>query len=401
MPGFSRARRRLGKFVLAATAIDVSCRRMEPTRVHADLGDSSCGGIRPPIPMKALRNLRIESIHPLLPPSIILEELPESEAVAETVVHGREQVIQVLEGMDDRFLVVCGPCSIHDTAAALEYARLLKMAADELRDDLVIVMRVYFEKPRTTVGWKGLINDPDLDDSFHINEGLRKARKLLLDINELGLPCGSEFLDLITPQFHSGLVSWGAIGARTTESQSHRELASGLSAPIGFKNGTGGDIQIACDAVKSSVQPHRFVGVTEQGLAAIVRTKGNPHCHVILRGGKTGPNYDSQSITRAGEAMKKSGVRPATIVDCSHGNSNKDFRQQATVCRALAEQVAQKQPYLVGAMLESHLVEGRQDLKDPAQLTYGQSITDACMSWDATLPLLRGLADAVRKRRDS
>ncbi len=349
--------------------------------------------------MTALRNLRIDSVRPLLPPAILHDELPVSAAVEKTVTEGRRAVADVLEGRSDKFLVIVGPCSIHDPVAAMDYARKLVEAKQALAGELVIVMRVYFEKPRTTVGWKGLINDPDLDDSFKINKGLRIARRLLLDINELGLPCGTEFLDLITPQFHSDLISWGAIGARTTESQSHRELASGLSAPIGFKNGTSGDVQIACDAVKSSTQPHRFVGVTSQGLAAIVRTKGNPHCHVILRGGKDGPNFDAESVTNTGKVLEKAGVRPNVMVDCSHANSSKDVGKQAEVACNLADQIATGQPYLIGTMMESHLVAGRQELTDPAALTYGQSITDACMSWDATAPLLERLAASVKTRR--
>ena len=349
--------------------------------------------------MKALKNLRVESVHPLLPPAILADELPVTEAAAHTVLAGRDAVAAIMEGESDRFLVVVGPCSIHDPRAALEYANRLKAAADRFCEDLLIVMRVYFEKPRTTVGWKGLINDPRLDDSFRINEGLRLARKLLLDINELALPCATEFLDLITPQFNSELVSWGAIGARTTESQSHRELASGLSTPIGFKNGTGGDVQIAVDAVKSSSQPHHFVGVTEQGLAGIVRTTGNPYCHVILRGGKTGPNYSSEAVSAAGHALEKAGVRPWVMVDCSHGNSNKDYRNQPKVIDSLAEQIAAHQPFLMGTMVESHLVEGNQSLSDSATLTYGQSITDACLSWEMTEPLLERLAHAVATRR--
>jgi 3-deoxy-7-phosphoheptulonate synthase len=349
--------------------------------------------------MKSLKNIRVSSVKPLLPPVILMEELPLTEEAAKTVEAGREAVINVLDGSSDRFLVVVGPCSIHDTGAALEYAAKLRSAAGRYADELAIVMRVYFEKPRTTVGWKGLINDPRLDDSFRINEGLRIARKLLLQVNELGLPCATEFLDLITPQFLSELIAWGAIGARTTESQSHRELASGLSAPIGFKNGTGGDVQIAVDAVKSSSRPHRFVGVTDQGLAAIVSTAGNPHCHVILRGGKQGPNYAAQHVNVAGEALLASGIPGRVMVDCSHGNSDKDYRRQPAVAKALADQIREGQPYLIGAMIESHLVEGNQSLKDPSNLTYGQSITDACINWETTEPLLEELASAVLARR--
>ncbi len=349
--------------------------------------------------MRALRNIHVESVQPLLPPAILLEELPAPPEAARTVSAGRESVIEVLEGQSDRFLVIVGPCSIHDPSAALEYAERLKNVADRLSDDLLVLMRVYFEKPRTTIGWKGLINDPRLDDSFRINDGLRLARKLLIDINAIGVPCATEFLDLITPQFHSELVAWGAIGARTTESQSHRELASGLSAPIGFKNGTAGDAQIAVDAVKASSRPHRFVGVTEQGLAGIVSTTGNPNCHVILRGGSSGPNYSAEHVQRTGEAMAKAGVPACVMVDCSHGNSSKDYRKQPVVAMNLAEQIEAGQRYLIGAMLESHLVEGSQKLDDPSRLTYGQSITDACIGWETTVPLLERLAKAVRERR--
>lgn len=351
--------------------------------------------------MKAIRNLRVESVNPLIPPAILQEELPESAAVKETVVRARTAIGNAVEGKDDRFVVVVGPCSIHDTTAAMEYAGRLLPLADELSNELIVVMRVYFEKPRTTVGWKGLINDPNLDDSFQINTGLRTARKLLLDINEAGLPAATEFLDLITPQFYSGLISWGAIGARTVESQTHRELASGISAPIGFKNGTSGDVQVAIDAVQSSSNPHRFVGVTEQGLAGIVRTTGNSHAHVILRGGKTGPNFDAQSVSAVGEKMEACGLRSAIMVDCSHGNSNKDYRRQPEVAHALATQIEQGQRFLIGAMLESHLVEGNQKLKKPEALVYGQSITDACVNFETTEPILRRFAEAVRSRRQS
>ena len=349
--------------------------------------------------MRILRDVHVESVHPLIPPAILLEELPVPEPAETTVARGRDEVIEIIEGKSDRFLVVLGPCSIHDPKAALEFATRLKSAAEQFADDLLLVMRVYFEKPRTTVGWKGLINDPGLNGEFQINQGLRIARRLLIDLNQLGVPCATEFLDPITPQFYSGLISWGAIGARTTESQTHRELASGLSAPIGFKNGTGGNVQIAVDAVGASSKPHRFVGVTEQGLAAIVRTRGNPHCHLILRGGREGTNFDAESVLDAGRRLEKVTPRPCVMVDCSHGNSQKDWRRQPIVAQALIEQLERGQPYLIGAMLESHLVEGSQELKDPQSLTYGQSITDACLGWDDTQPLLERFAAAVRKRR--
>ena len=348
------------------------------------------------------RNLRVQSVRTLLPPGILMEEIPISDVATSTVEHGRRSISNILSGDDDRLVVVVGPCSIHDPKAAIEYAERLKPLADKLHNDLCLVMRVYFEKPRTTVGWKGLINDPNLDGSFQINEGLRAARQLLLDLAGRGMPCATEFLDLITPQFLSDLVSWGAIGARTTESQTHRELASGLSMPIGFKNGTDGGTQIAVDAVMSAAHPHRFVGVTEQGLAAIFETKGNLDCHVILRGGKTGPNFDGESIKQTAESLKRAELRPCVMVDCSHGNSNKDHRRQAEVARAMASQVARGNHYVIGLMIESNLVEGRQNLgSDPKKLLFGQSITDACMSFDMTVPLLEELAAAVQKRRQT
>ena len=345
------------------------------------------------------RDLRIESFRPLIPPTILLEELPLTEGGSSTVARGRQEVSRILNGQDDRLVIIVGPCSIHDPVAAREYAERLKTVSDRLADDLCVVMRVYFEKPRTTVGWKGLINDPRLDGSFAINEGLRLARRLLLDFAELGLPAGCEFLDPISPQFTSDLVSWGAIGARTTESQVHRELASGLSMPVGFKNGTDGGIQIAIDAVRSATHPHSFLGVTEQGLCAIVGTSGNPDCHVILRGGQTGANYDAGSVQKTVTALRDAGRTPRLMIDTSHGNSEKDHRRQPIVAHDIAAQVAQGEGGIFGVMMESFLVDGRQDLRDRASLVYGQSITDACMSWDATVPVLEELAQAVRSRR--
>jgi 3-deoxy-7-phosphoheptulonate synthase len=344
-------------------------------------------------------DLRIESYRPLLPPAILLEELPLSDQAAETVARGRADVAKVLRGEDDRLVLIIGPCSIHDPDAALEYGRRLKKLADAHARELCVVMRVYFEKPRTTVGWKGLINDPRLDGSFAINEGLRKARHLLIDLAAMGLPVGTEFLDPISPQYTCDTVSWGAIGARTTESQVHRELASGLSMPIGFKNGTDGGIQIAIDAVRAAAHPHRFLGVTEQGLAAIVSTGGNPDCHVILRGGESGPNFDAVSVQKVSSAMRSAGVTPRLMIDASHGNSSKDFRRQPVVARDVATQVAEGDHAIFGMMMESFLVDGRQDLVIGEALRYGQSITDACMGWDMTAPVLGELADAVRKRR--
>ena len=347
------------------------------------------------------RDLHVESIRPLLPPAILLEELPLSEKGSLVVGRAREEISAVLAGEDDRLIAVVGPCSIHDPKAALDYARRLKAQAGELAEDLCIVMRVYFEKPRTTVGWKGLINDPHLDGSFVINDGLRLARRLLLDLAELGLPAGCEFLDPITPQFISDLVSWGAIGARTTESQVHRELASGLSMPVGFKNGTDGNVQIAIDAVRAAAHPHRFLGVTEQGLAGIVSTRGNPDGHVILRGGAGGPNHGAGNVGKTLDALRHAGLPARVVIDTSHGNSEKDFRRQPAVAREVAAQVAQGQQGIAGVMMESFIAEGRQDLKDAKSLVYGRSITDACMGWEMTVPVLQELADAVRQRRAS
>ncbi len=345
------------------------------------------------------RDLRVESIRPLLPPAILLEELPISDSAAVTVSRGREEVAHILRGEDDRLVVIVGPCSIHDPGAAVDYAQRLRSLAEELAADLRIVMRVYFEKPRTTVGWKGLINDPNLDGSFAINQGLRVGRRLLLDLAELGLPAGCEFLDPITPQFTSDLVTWGAIGARTTESQVHRELASACSMPVGFKNGTDGGVQIAIDAVRAAAHPHRFIGVTEQGLAGIVSTAGNPDCHVILRGGAAGPNYDTISVRKTLSALGDAALPPRVMIDASHGNSEKDHRRQPIVVREVSAQIAQGEAGIIGMMMESFLIDGRQELSDPSRLVYGQSITDACMGWDASVPVLQELAAAVRARR--
>jgi 3-deoxy-7-phosphoheptulonate synthase len=349
--------------------------------------------------MQRTADLRVESYRPLLPPAILLEEIPLGERGSETVARARAEVARILRGEDDRLVVVVGPCSIHDPAAALDYGRRLRALADEHASDLCLVMRVYFEKPRTTVGWKGLINDPRLDGSFAINEGLRRARRLLVDLAELGLPVGCEFLDPISPQFTSDTVSWGAIGARTTESQVHRELASGLSMPIGFKNGTDGGVQIAIDAVRSAAHPHRFLGVTEQGLCAIVSTRGNPDCHVILRGGESGPNYDATTVQKTASALRAAGVVPRLMVDASHGNSGKDHRRQPAVARDVSGQLAEGEPAIFGMMMESFLVDGRQDLS--ADLRYGQSITDPCMGWDMTVEVIAELAAAVRARRSA
>jgi 3-deoxy-7-phosphoheptulonate synthase len=343
-------------------------------------------------------DLRIREIKELTPPAHVMREFPCSQAVSDTVYSARQALHRILHGMDDRLAVVIGPCSIHDPQAALEYAGKLKAMRDRLKGDLEIVMRVYFEKPRTTVGWKGLINDPDLDGSFNINKGVRIARELLLEINTLGLPAGCEFLDMITPQYIADLVSWGAIGARTTESQVHRELASGLSCPVGFKNGTDGNIKIAVDAIKAASQPHHFLSVTKGGHSAIVSTAGNEDCHVILRGGKT-PNYDAASIEAASQDLAKSGLAQRLMIDTSHANSSKNPQNQPLVAQDLGRQVAGGDARIVGLMVESHLLAGRQDLVPGQTLTYGQSITDGCIDWESSVAVLEGLAHAVQERR--
>jgi 3-deoxy-7-phosphoheptulonate synthase len=343
-------------------------------------------------------DVRIRGIHELAPPSHLVREFPCSEQASTTVYEGRQAIHRVLHAMDDRLVVVVGPCSIHDVKAAKEYAGRLVEQRRRLAPDLEVVMRVYFEKPRTTVGWKGLINDPDLDGHFDINRGLRVARELLLDINELGLPAGCEYLDMITPQYIADLVAWGAIGARTTESQVHRELASGLSCPVGFKNGTDGNVRIAIDAIKAAGQPHHFLSVTKGGHSAIVATNGNEDCHVILRGGQQ-PNYDAASVEAVCQAMGKAGLAQRLMIDASHANSEKRPERQVPVCADVAGQVAGGDQRIIGVMVESHLVAGRQDLLPGKPLTYGQSITDACLGWEETVGVLEGLAEAVRRRR--
>ncbi len=344
-------------------------------------------------------DLRIAKINPLISPSILADYLPINEKVSELVATKRNQIEDILKGEDDRLLAVVGPCSIHDPDAALAYADKLKSEADRLEDDILIVMRVYFEKPRTTLGWKGLINDPDIDNSFDINRGLRVARGLLLKLAEMGMPSATEFLDTISPQYIADLICWGAIGARTTECQLHRELASGLSMPVGFKNGTGGSIQISLDAILSASHPHHFLSVTKQGVSAIVSTTGNQSCHIIMRGGKNGPNYDEKSIAEAATMLREQGLPESLMVDCSHGNSMKDYRNQPMVARDLAHQISGGSTVITSVMIESNLVEGNQKLGDLKDLTYGQSITDACLGWDETVDVLDILADAVRKRR--
>src|SRR5688572_11088485 len=344
-------------------------------------------------------DLRIRQVRPLIPPAILHEEIPISERASNVVAASRVAIANALKGLDPRLVVIAGPCSIHDTTAALEYGEQLARLASRYADQLIVVMRTYFEKPRTSVGWKELINDPDLDESFHINKGLRLARKLLLDINDLGLPTGSEFLDIQIPQHIADLTSWVAIGARTTESQVHRELASGLSMPVGFKNSTDGSVNTAIDAVLSARSPHLFPSVTQQGVSAIFETSGNDTCHVILRGGtRTGPNFDASHVDEVCARLKQRGLRETVMIDCSHANSQKDHRKQTDVAASIAAQVSSGSWCVMGAMLESHLVEGRQDYGPGGRATYGQSITDACLSLSQTEPLLEQLARAQQAR---
>jgi 3-deoxy-7-phosphoheptulonate synthase len=343
-------------------------------------------------------DLRIKEIKELLPPSRVLGEFPITERAAQTVYETRQAIHRILHGADDRLLVIMGPCSIHDVKAAKEYARKLKEAKDRLAAELLVVMRVYFEKPRTTVGWKGLINDPNLDGSFRINDGLRIGRQLLLELNERGMPAGCEFLDMITPQYVADLVSWGAIGARTTESQVHRELASGLSCPVGFKNGTDGNVKIALDAIRAAQAPHHFLSVTKAGHSAIVSTTGNEDCHIILRGGKQ-PNYQADYVNAAAKSLAEAAIPARIMIDFSHGNSGKDPQKQVEVGREVARQIADGDERIIGVMVESHLKAGRQDMLPGKELVYGLSITDACVGWDDSRKLLELLVDAVRRRR--
>jgi len=343
-------------------------------------------------------NVRIREIRALLTPNEVTAEFVRTATATATVTDARAALHDILHGADDRLAVVVGPCSIHDPAAAMEYALRLRQLRHELAGELEIVMRVYFSKPRTTVGWKGLINDPDLDGSFRIDDGLRITRKLLLDINNLGLPVGCEFLDIVAPQYVTDLVSWGAIGARTTESQVHRELASGLSCPIGFKNGTDGKIRIAIDAVKAAAQPHHFLAVTKEGRSAIAATTGNKDCHIILRGGEW-PNYDAAHVSAASRDLLKAGLLPAVMIDASHANSGYNPDNQPKVMDAVARQLENGNDHIKGVMIESHLVAGRQDLVPGKPLRYGQSITDGCIGWETTVDVLQRLADAVRLRR--
>lgn len=343
-------------------------------------------------------DLRIKEINELLPPVALLEKFPATETAARTVSQARRAIHQILRGNDDRLLVVIGPCSIHDPVAAKEYASRLLALRDELKGELEIVMRVYFEKPRTTVGWKGLINDPHMDNSFRINDGLRIARKLLLEINDSGLPAAGEFLDMITPQYMADLMSWGAIGARTTESQVHRELASGLSCPVGFKNGTDGTIKVAIDAINAAGAPHCFLSVTKWGHSAIVNTAGNGDCHIILRGGKE-PNYSAKHVADVKAGLEKAGLPAQVMIDFSHANSSKQFKKQMEVSTDVCQQIAGGDQAIMGVMIESHLVEGNQSLESGDALVYGKSVTDACIGWEDTDAVLRQLAQAVKARR--
>ncbi|MBX2825339.1 MAG: 3-deoxy-7-phosphoheptulonate synthase, partial [Gammaproteobacteria bacterium] len=329
-------------------------------------------------------DLRITGTKELVSPSELITRVPVSESVAKTVVQTRAELQEILHGRDDRLAVVVGPCSIHDPEAALEYAQLLHAEKVRLQEDLLLIMRVYFEKPRTTIGWKGLINDPDMDNSFHINRGLETARRVLLDVNSLGVPAGVEYLDLISPQYIADLVGWGAIGARTTESQGHRELASGLSCPVGFKNGTAGSVQIAVDAIGAARHSHHFLSVTKEGRSAIFETGGNEDCHLILRGGKSHTNYDAASVDDACALLKKAGLREQVMIDCSHANSRKQPARQSYVCRDVCYQIEHGEKRITGLMLESNLVEGNQSIDSGKPLVRGQSVTDACLSWDAT-----------------
>ena len=344
-------------------------------------------------------DIRITEVRELVAPQILLDELPTDAPLANHIFDCRQAVEKIIHGGDDRLLIIVGPCSIHDNQAALEYGEKLATLSRELSRQLLLIMRVYFEKPRTTVGWKGLINDPDLNGSYDINRGLRLARSILLDLNRMQLPCATEFLDVISPQFHADLISWGAIGARTTESQSHRELASGLSCPIGFKNGTDGNIKIAADAIRAASRPHHFLSVTRSGRSAISATKGNKSCHIILRGGNNHPNYHAKNINDTAATLSNAGLPARMMVDCSHANSHKDYRQQPTVAAALGEQIANGDMRIIGAMIESNLVEGNQEIIPDKELVYGQSVTDSCVNWQTTETMLRQLAEAIENRR--
>ena len=343
-------------------------------------------------------DLRITAMTEVISPEQLHKDCQISESASKLIFDTRTAIHNILNGKDDRLLVIIGPCSIHDPDAAREYAKKLKEMRDELCDDLLIVMRVYFEKPRTTVGWKGLINDPNLDESYEINKGLHLARCLLTDLNDMDVPAATEFLDLITPQYIADLISWGAIGARTTESQVHRELASGTSAPVGFKNGTDGTLKVAIDAISSASRPHNFLSLTKEGYSAIFATTGNDDCHIILRGGKE-PNYDAKHVDQAVKELAAAKVQTRLMIDCSHANSQKDHQKQIDVTEVVAEQIEKGNENIMGVMIESHLVAGRQDVEEGKELVYGQSITDSCINWDDSVAALRTLADAVKQRR--
>jgi len=347
----------------------------------------------------ATDDVRVLEIKPLVKPAELLSRLQESTVSTQNILKTRTAIHHILHQGDDRLLVIVGPCSIHDTEAGMEYAKRLLEVRTRLAGELLIVMRVYFEKPRTTVGWKGLINDPHLDGTYDINAGLEKARRFLLDVNEIGMPAATEFLDVVSPQYTADLVSWGAIGARTTESQIHRELASGLSCPVGFKNGTDGGAKVAIDAIKTAASPHHFLSMTKEGESAIFATKGNEDCHVILRGGKA-PNYDAQSVSAVCDQLAEAGLAPVLMVDCSHGNSQKQYKNQMLVVDDVAKQLTAGDARIIGVMLESHLNEGRQDHSPGCSLNYGQSITDACLGWDDSVAVLETLAGAVKARRE-
>ena len=370
------------------------------TRIDDPLHDREVGAADSTQDITRIDDTRIAAVRPLISPALLQDELPVSDEIQTLVERSRTEIADVLHGRDDRLIIVVGPCSIHDHGQAMQYARLLRAAADQHRQDLLIVMRVYFEKPRTTVGWKGYINDPRLDGSFRINEGLRRARELLLDVSGLGLPIATEFLDLLSPQYIADLIAWGAIGARTTESPSHRQLSSGLSCPLGFKNGTDGGVQIAADAMVAASAKHAFMGMTKMGMAAIFETRGNQDTHVILRGGKQGPNYDAASVDACCAVLRKAGQREQVMIDFSHANSNKSHLRQVEVAQDVAAQLAGGDARITGVMIESHLEEGRQDLT-PASRCPGVSITDACLGWSQTAPVLDTLAKAVRQRREA
>jgi 3-deoxy-7-phosphoheptulonate synthase len=367
-------------------------------RLDDPLHDREIGARDSTLDTTRIDDVRIGAVRPLITPALLQERVPVRDDTLTLVERSRAQVADVLHERDDRLIVVVGPCSIHDHDQAIEYGQQLKRVADTLQDELLIVMRAYFEKPRTTVGWKGYINDPHLDGSFTINEGLERARRLLLELTTMGLPTGTEFLDLLSPQYIAELIAWGAIGARTTESQSHRQLASGLSCAVGFKNGTDGSIRIAADAILAARAPHAFMGMTKMGMAAIFETRGNDDCHIILRGGKT-PNYDTAHVAASCETLRAAGVREQLMIDVSHGNSSKQYLRQIDVARDVAGQISGGERRIIGVMIESHLEEGRQDLVPGRPLKHGVSITDACIGFAQTVPVLEDLARAVRARR--